>query len=184
MSNTHDGFRQVREALQDQQTDQYHGCFTGDCLHDSVHDCIKAIASYFEERAKESTSALATLARLEAEHAEREGEIKSLEESEKELYAALCQIAKALRLEVWSYEELVEKVSDLLAERDRLAARCKAMEEVVERIDQTLRVPAAEYVPAIGDVFTIIDEWRAADVLREGRLAATPVESVSFGNEP
>ena len=31
---------------------------------------------------------------------------------------------------------------------------------LIERIDQTLRVPAAEYVPAIGDVFTLIDNFR------------------------
>lgn len=33
-----------------------------------------------------------------------------------------------------------------------------AMTKAIERIDETLRVPAAEYVPAIGDVFTIIDQ--------------------------
>lgn len=32
------------------------------------------------------------------------------------------------------------------------------LKDVIDRIDMTLRVPAAEYVPAIGDVFTIIDK--------------------------
>ncbi len=32
--------------------------------------------------------------------------------------------------------------------------------ELIERIDHTLRVPAAEYVPAIGDVFALIDEFK------------------------
>jgi hypothetical protein len=30
----------------------------------------------------------------------------------------------------------------------------------IHQIDQTLRVPAAEYVPAIGDVFTLIERLR------------------------
>jgi hypothetical protein len=38
------------------------------------------------------------------------------------------------------------------AERDVLVLR-----HLVKRIDETLRVPAAEYVPAIGDAFTLID---------------------------
>lgn len=37
-------------------------------------------------------------------------------------------------------------------QRDRL-------KKVVRDIDNTLRVPAAEYVPEIGDVFTIIDSY-------------------------
>lgn len=35
--------------------------------------------------------------------------------------------------------------------------------KVIDRIDKTLRVPAAEYVPAISDVFTIIDEFLERD---------------------
>ena len=41
-----------------------------------------------------------------------------------------------------------------------LCASAPAMLELIERIDQTLRVSAAEYVPAIGDVFKLIDEFR------------------------
>jgi len=32
------------------------------------------------------------------------------------------------------------------------------LREALEKIDKALRVPSAEYVPAIGDVFTIIDK--------------------------
>lgn len=35
------------------------------------------------------------------------------------------------------------------------------LRRVLLEIENTLRVPAAEYVPAIGDVFTIIDKARA-----------------------
>lgn len=35
------------------------------------------------------------------------------------------------------------------------------LRRVLSEIETTLRVPAAEYVPAIGDVFTLIDKARA-----------------------
>lgn len=35
--------------------------------------------------------------------------------------------------------------------------RIDQLEAALTAIDHTLRIPAAEYVPAIGDVFTIID---------------------------
>lgn len=35
---------------------------------------------------------------------------------------------------------------------------------LIERIDLTLRVPAAEYVPAIGDVFSLIDDFRKGGI--------------------
>ena len=38
-----------------------------------------------------------------------------------------------------------------------LVAEVERLQELLERIDRTLRIPAAEYVPAIGDVFTLID---------------------------
>lgn len=44
----------------------------------------------------------------------------------------------------------------LLDENERLRA-------LVKRIDETLRVPAAEYVPAISDVFALIDEAKQAE---------------------
>lgn len=39
-------------------------------------------------------------------------------------------------------------------------ADCLAL---IEQIDKTLRVPAAEYVPAIVDVFTLIDAFRSSN---------------------
>ena len=48
------------------------------------------------------------------------------------------------------------EVAKLTAERD-------ALRELVEAIDLTLRVPAAAYVPAIGDVFTLIDKAKGTD---------------------
>ena len=50
-------------------------------------------------------------------------------------------------------DELSKKVSELEAEVERLRA-------AIREIDHTLRVPAAEYVPAIGDAFTIIDRLK------------------------
>jgi hypothetical protein len=51
--------------------------------------------------------------------------------------------------------ELLEHIRDSARV---MAARNLALETALRQIDQTLRIPAAEYVPAIGDVFTIIDE--------------------------
>lgn len=58
-----------------------------------------------------------------------------------------------------------------VSEREFILRACKAhagliervsmLEEAVGKIDQTLRVPAAEYVPAIGDVFSIIDSLKS-----------------------
>jgi hypothetical protein len=39
----------------------------------------------------------------------------------------------------------------------KAAREIRVLRHLVKRIDETLRVPAAEYVPAIGDVFTLID---------------------------
>lgn len=36
--------------------------------------------------------------------------------------------------------------------------RINALEDLIRTIDSTLRVPAAEYVPAIQDVFELIDQ--------------------------
>ena len=59
-----------------------------------------------------------------------------------------------------------------VSEREFILRACKAhaglvervsmLEEAVSKIDLTLRVPAAEYVPAIGDVFTIIDSLKTS----------------------
>lgn len=43
-------------------------------------------------------------------------------------------------------------------ERLQLEARVKELEKLAYEIDMTLRVPAAEYVPAIQDVFTLLDQ--------------------------
>lgn len=40
------------------------------------------------------------------------------------------------------------------------AEREKKILDAIERIDLTLRIPAAEYVPAISDVFTVIDNLK------------------------
>jgi hypothetical protein len=48
-------------------------------------------------------------------------------------------------------EERADACSLLIRERDGLR-------EALKRVDRTLTVPAAEYVPAIGDAFDIITE--------------------------
>ena len=50
-----------------------------------------------------------------------------------------------------------ETVCDSL---ERQAKQLSAAEALISVIDATLRVPAAEYVPAIQDVFTSIDLWK------------------------
>jgi len=42
------------------------------------------------------------------------------------------------------------------AEKERVISK---LEQVIEEINQTLQIPAAEYVPAIGEVFNIIDRY-------------------------
>lgn len=59
--------------------------------------------------------------------------------------------------------ELILKQDSLYAEIAKLTAERDALRELVEAIDLTLRVPAAEYVPAIGDVFTLIDKAKGTD---------------------
>lgn len=51
-------------------------------------------------------------------------------------------------------DKLNAEIARLLAERE---AEISNLWDVLARIDKTLRVSAAEYVPAIGDVLTIID---------------------------
>ena len=45
---------------------------------------------------------------------------------------------------------------------DECRHRIHELEQAIRKIDVTLRVPAAEYVPAIGDVFEIIDKLGVA----------------------
>lgn len=48
-------------------------------------------------------------------------------------------------------DELRQQVARLIAQRDRAWW-------TIHDIDHALRIPAAEYVPSIGDVFTLIDK--------------------------
>lgn len=64
------------------------------------------------------------------------------------LYAGLCALDNACDPSL-SYLEF----------KPELREPAKAA-QLIDRIDQALRVPAVEYVPAIGDVFTLIDEFR------------------------
>ena len=43
------------------------------------------------------------------------------------------------------------------ADRDWRDVRIRQLEDAIRDVDLALRVPAAEYVPAIGDAFKIID---------------------------
>ena len=45
----------------------------------------------------------------------------------------------------------------------QMMKRLAFAENTIRHIDMTLRVPAAEYVPAIQDVFIIIDQWKASN---------------------
>ena len=85
-------------------------------------------------------------------------------------------IARLALLRGWVLEALAKDT----ANRKRLAqceARLTAMEaernaarQVIGETDLILRCPAAEYVPAIGDEFTLIDRFRkAAGLDRETR---------------
>ena len=54
--------------------------------------------------------------------------------------------------------EGVDVLPTYAIEPKRLNEEIKRLTNAIKRIDQTLRVSAAEYVPAIRDVFDIIDE--------------------------
>jgi hypothetical protein len=47
-------------------------------------------------------------------------------------------------------------------------AEWERLKNALVKIDKTLSIPAAEYVPAIGDVFDIIDAALGLDGSREG----------------
>lgn len=49
-------------------------------------------------------------------------------------------------------------LSDHIAEIEQLKVELAKANDLIQEIDKTLRVPAAEYVPVIGDVFTLIDK--------------------------
>lgn len=52
---------------------------------------------------------------------------------------------------------------DLREDAQALADEVERLRKLIEVIDRTLRVDAAEYVPAIGDVFTLIDKVLKGD---------------------
>jgi len=70
----------------------------------------------------------------------------------------LCDVATELR----------KLDKQFVHDRDNPFAKMATVVEAailnVRDIDQTLRVPAAEYVPAIGDAFTLIDRMGIVDV--------------------
>lgn len=64
---------------------------------------------------------------------------------------------------------------------EQIVEQREVFRRAIERIDQKLRVPAAEYIPAIGEVFTIIDslkepahgrdEWKPDNETQDQRQA-------------
>jgi hypothetical protein len=56
-------------------------------------------------------------------------------------------------------------------QREGELAALKVALEKLNELDQTLRVPAAEYVPAIADAFTIIDQaiTQITELMSEGK---------------
>jgi hypothetical protein len=65
--------------------------------------------------------------------------------------------------DAWLLSNLDEIAANSREEKDRIPAReaAKRIRELLQTlsiIDKTLTIPAAEYVPAISDVFTIIDK--------------------------
>jgi hypothetical protein len=81
-----------------------------------------------------------------------------------------------------------ELVNDLPAEKlKRAEARVDQLERALEAIDHMLRIPAAEYVPAIGDVFTIIDKCKAQGAMSARRvkeLTSTDAVKASVNKTP
>jgi hypothetical protein len=68
-------------------------------------------------------------------------------------------------------EKLIECVKRIALSHERLRAELAGAtvlmderEAAIREIDATLRIEAAEYVPAIGDVFTIIDRIGLGEV--------------------
>jgi hypothetical protein len=48
----------LREALDNIQWTDVHGCISGDCPHDDVNDCVKALTEWCEETGKIARAAL------------------------------------------------------------------------------------------------------------------------------
>ena len=73
--------------------------------------------------------------------------------------------ARVFRHSVWTGDvlyALAEALLDAPAAQKPDAPTADDFREYLRQIEQTLTIPAAEYVPAIGDVFGIIDEARKA----------------------
>ena len=68
-------------------------------------------------------------------------------------YACLELNRSDTRMLILSHERLRAELSGATILLDELTA-------AIRQIDQMLRVPAAEYVPAIGDVFALIDKLK------------------------
>lgn len=57
------------------------------------------------------------------------------------------------------FQAWCEDNRDLLADYREMEQQLKRAEKALNQIDLALRIPAAEYVPAIGDVFQMIDGY-------------------------
>ena len=57
-------------------------------------------------------------------------------------------------------KELENAYQELLFENNALKHKISIYEDSLSKINKTLIIPAAEFVPAIGDVFKIIDYTR------------------------
>jgi hypothetical protein len=75
----------------------------------------------------------------------------------------LIEAAREVDLNFNNGNEFMNLAASMSAERvhSRLAPALICAVDALERIDLTLRVPAAEYVPAISDAFTEIDRAKA-----------------------
>jgi regulator of replication initiation timing len=62
---------------------------------------------------------------------------------------------------------LGDAVEQLAIENEKLKKENEVLRKLVNDIDLSLRIPAAEFVPAISDVFTLIDKaLEQADKIR------------------
>jgi len=71
---------------------------------------------------------------------------------------SLCQCSKCRQ----RWDDASPTVIEQQAEIERLRSILVAKQNLITEIDLTLRVPAAEYVPVIRDVFDLIDEAASA----------------------
>lgn len=70
----------------------------------------------------------------------------------------------------WENEDhLCEPLVEMLNATRPLLDEIERLRALIVRIDETLRVPAAEYVPAISDVFALIDDSTLRTALKKDR---------------